>query len=62
MRDRIDREPARPLDVVALARDAGVPAGLLSREFRRAYGLSPHACVVARRAAGPVGARGAPPA
>ncbi|WP_067479128.1 helix-turn-helix domain-containing protein [Actinomadura hibisca] len=49
VRDRIDREYARPLDVLALARDAGMPAGWLSREFRLAYGLSPYDYLVARR-------------
>ncbi|MEU0674702.1 AraC family transcriptional regulator [Streptomyces sp. NPDC006172] len=50
VRDRIDREYAHPLDVVALARDAHMPAGHLSRRFRQAYGKSPYAYVVARRA------------
>jgi AraC-like DNA-binding protein len=50
VRDRIDRDLARPLDVLALARAADLPAGLLSREFRRAYGKSPYAYLVARRA------------
>ncbi|WP_374984538.1 helix-turn-helix transcriptional regulator [Streptomyces fradiae] len=49
VRDRIDREYARPLDVVALARDAGVPAGQLSRRFRAAYGRSPYGYLMARR-------------
>src|SRR5690242_9952163 len=38
VRDRIDREYAQPLDVEALARDVGVSAGHLSRQFRAAYG------------------------
>ncbi|GAA3265604.1 AraC family transcriptional regulator [Streptomyces lavendulae] len=50
VRDRIDREYARPLDVEALARDAGLPAGDLGRRFRLAYGLSPYAYLLARRA------------
>ncbi|MFD7868084.1 helix-turn-helix domain-containing protein [Streptomyces sp. NPDC059783] len=49
VRDRMDREYARPLDVEALARAAGLPAGLLGREFRRAYGSSPYAYLMARR-------------
>ncbi|KPI12783.1 hypothetical protein OV450_0129 [Actinobacteria bacterium OV450] len=49
VRDRIDREYARPLDVEALAHDADMPAGQLARRFRRAYGRSPHAYVTARR-------------
>ncbi|MGW7198190.1 AraC family transcriptional regulator [Streptomyces chryseus] len=49
VRDRIDREYARPLNVEALARGADMPAGQLSRQFRLAYGKSPHAYVSARR-------------
>lgn len=49
VRDRIDREYARPLDVEALARDAGLPAGDLGRRFRLAYGVSPYAYLTARR-------------
>jgi AraC-like DNA-binding protein len=49
VRDRIDREYAQPLDVEALARDAHMSAGHLSREFRRAYGESPYAYLMTRR-------------
>ncbi|MGW2252876.1 helix-turn-helix domain-containing protein [Kitasatospora sp. NPDC001660] len=49
VRDRIDREYARPLDVEALARGARMPAGQLSREFRLAYGASPYGYLMARR-------------
>ncbi|MFI6899415.1 helix-turn-helix transcriptional regulator [Streptomyces sp. NPDC050256] len=49
VRDRIDREYAQPLDVEALARGAGMPAGHLSRQFRLAYGKSPYAYLMARR-------------
>ncbi|MER5716543.1 AraC family transcriptional regulator [Streptomyces sp. NPDC002132] len=49
VRDRIDREYARPLDVEALARDAHMPPGHLSHRFRQAYGKSPYAYIVARR-------------
>ncbi|MFF5900599.1 helix-turn-helix transcriptional regulator [Streptomyces argenteolus] len=49
VRDRIDREYARPLDVEALARGANIPAGHLSRLFRLAYGRSPYAYLTARR-------------
>ncbi|MFD5100940.1 helix-turn-helix transcriptional regulator [Streptomyces albidochromogenes] len=52
VRDRLDREYARPLDVEALARGADMPAGQLSRQFRLAYGKSPYAYVMARRTAG----------
>lgn len=50
VRDRIDREYARPLDVLALAVAADMPAGLLSREFTLAYGASPYAYLLKRRA------------
>ncbi|WP_330451385.1 MULTISPECIES: helix-turn-helix transcriptional regulator [unclassified Streptomyces] len=49
IRDRIDREYAKPLDVTALARGANMPAGLLSRAFRATYGQSPYAYLTARR-------------
>ncbi len=49
VRDRMDREYARPLDVEALARDAHMSAGHLSREFKRAYGESPYSYLMTRR-------------
>ncbi|MEQ6899840.1 helix-turn-helix transcriptional regulator [Nocardioides sp. YIM 152588] len=49
VRDRIDREYARPLDVEALARGAHMSAGHLSREFKRAYGESPYSYLMTRR-------------
>jgi AraC-like DNA-binding protein len=49
VRDRIDREHALPLDVEALARDAHMSAGHLSREFRQAYGESPYSYLMTRR-------------
>ena len=49
VRDRIDREYARPLDVEALARGAHMSSGHLSRLFRRAYGESPYAYLMTRR-------------
>jgi AraC-like DNA-binding protein len=49
VRDRIDREYAQPLDVEALAREVGLPGGLLARRFRLAYGLSPYAYLTRRR-------------
>jgi AraC-like DNA-binding protein len=49
VRDRIDREYARPLDVEALAREVNVSAGHLSREFKRAYGESPYSYLMTRR-------------
>ena len=49
VRDRIDREYAQPLNVEALARDAHLSAGHLSREFRLAYGESPYGYLMTRR-------------
>ena len=49
VRDRIDREYARPLDVEALARGVNMSSGHLSREFRRAYGESPYSYLMTRR-------------
>jgi AraC-like DNA-binding protein len=49
VRDRIDREYARPLDVEALAHGVNMSAGHLSREFRLAYGEPPYAYLMTRR-------------
>jgi transcriptional regulator GlxA family with amidase domain len=49
VRDRMDREYTRPLDVEALARGANMSAGHLSRAFRQAYGESPYAYLMTRR-------------
>ncbi|MEC3919089.1 helix-turn-helix transcriptional regulator [Nocardia sp. CDC160] len=49
VRDRIDREYAQPLDVEALARDAHLSAGHLSRQFKAAYGESVYAYLMTRR-------------
>ncbi len=49
VRDRIDREYARPLDVEALARGVHMSAGHLSRQFRRAYGEPPYSYLMTRR-------------
>jgi AraC-like DNA-binding protein len=49
VRDRIDRDYARPLDVEALARGAHMSAGHFSREFRLAYGESPYSYLMTRR-------------
>jgi AraC-like DNA-binding protein len=52
VRDRIDREYALPLDLQALARGAHLSASHLSRQFRLAYGESPHSYVMTRRSSG----------
>jgi AraC-like DNA-binding protein len=49
VRDRIDREYERPLDVEALARGAHMSAGRLSRRFRLAYGESPYSYLMTGR-------------
>ncbi|WP_327237884.1 helix-turn-helix transcriptional regulator [Streptomyces sp. NBC_01317] len=49
VRDRIDREYARPLNIEELARGAHMSAGHLSRAFRLAYGESPYAYLMTRR-------------
>lgn len=49
VRDRIDRDYAQPLDVGALARDAGMSAGHLSRRFKAAYGEAPYRYLMTRR-------------
>ncbi|MCM6778836.1 hypothetical protein NDR87_35720 [Nocardia sp. CDC159] len=50
VRDRLDREYARPLNIEALARDIDMPPAHLTHRFLAAYGRSPHAYVAARRA------------
>lgn len=49
VRDRMDREYAKPLDVESLARDVHISAGHLSRQFKRAYGESPYSYLMTRR-------------
>lgn len=49
VRDRIDREYAQPLNVEALARDAHLSPGHLSREFKRAFGEAPYSYLMTRR-------------
>lgn len=49
VRDRMDREYAKPLDVEALARGVDMSAGHLSRRFKAAYGESPYSYLMTRR-------------
>ncbi|WOC12013.1 helix-turn-helix transcriptional regulator [Gordonia sp. MP11Mi] len=49
VRDRMDREFVKPLDVDELARGAHMSAGHLSREFKRIYGESPYSYLMTRR-------------
>jgi AraC-like DNA-binding protein len=48
-RDLMDREYASPLDVSALARAALMSPAHFSRQFRAAYGETPHAYLMTRR-------------
>jgi AraC-like DNA-binding protein len=49
VRDRIDREYAKPLNVEALARGVNMSAGHLSRQFKLAYGEAPYGYLMTRR-------------
>ncbi len=49
VRDRMDRDYARPLDIESLARSVHLSAGHLSRQFKMAYGESPYAYLMTRR-------------
>jgi AraC-like DNA-binding protein len=49
VRDRMDRDFAQPLDVEALAREAHMSAGHLTRRFKVAYGESPYSYLMTRR-------------
>lgn len=49
VRDRMDREYDRPLDVEALARDAAMSPGHFSRQFKAAYGETPYSYLMTRR-------------
>ncbi len=48
-RDLMDREYARPLDVAAIAAAAFMSTAHFSRQFRAAYGETPHAYLMTRR-------------
>lgn len=49
VRDRIDREFDRPLDVESLALAEHISAGHLSRQFKAAYGESVYSYLMTRR-------------
>ncbi|WP_084772070.1 helix-turn-helix domain-containing protein [Nonomuraea candida] len=49
VRDRIDREYARPLDLEPLARDLNLSPEQLSHKFHLAFGQSPYDYVMTRR-------------
>jgi AraC-like DNA-binding protein len=48
-KDLVDARYAEPLGVDDLARAAGLSRAYFSREFRRAFGESPHAYLLTRR-------------
>ena len=48
-RDLVDARYSEPLGVDDLARSAGLSRAHFSREFRRAFGESPHAYLLTRR-------------
>ena len=51
VRDRIEADAASVPDIAALAREYAVSASKLSRDFKRAYGVSIHACIIEARLA-----------
>jgi AraC-like DNA-binding protein len=48
-RDLMDRDYALPLDIAAIARAALMSPGHFSRQFRAAYGETPHVYLMTRR-------------
>jgi AraC-like DNA-binding protein len=48
-RDMIDRDYAKPLDVVSMARHAFMSPAHFSRQFRAAYGETPYSYLMTRR-------------
>jgi AraC-like DNA-binding protein len=48
-RDLMDREYSKPLDVAAVARAALMSTAHFSRQFRAAYGETPHSYLTTRR-------------
>jgi AraC-like DNA-binding protein len=48
-KDLMDREYARPLDVMAIARAAFMSPAHFSRQFRAAYGETPYGYLMTRR-------------
>jgi AraC-type DNA-binding domain-containing proteins len=51
VRDRIDADPATPVTLIELAKEAGLSRYQLIRAFARELGLTPHAYILQRRIA-----------
>ena len=49
VRDRIEADASSVPDIATLAREYAVSASKLSRDFKRAYGVSIHACIIEAR-------------
>ena len=49
VRDRIEADAVSVPDIATLAREYAVSASKLSRDFKRAYGVSIHACIIGAR-------------
>ena len=49
VRDRIEEDASSVPDIATLAREYAVSESKLSRDFKRAYGVSIHACVIGAR-------------
>ena len=49
VQDRIDADAALVPDIATLAREYAVSESKLSRDFKRAYGVSIHACIIEAR-------------
>jgi AraC-like DNA-binding protein len=49
VKDLIDAHYAEPLDLRVLARAAGVSSAHFSRQFRSAFGVTPHQYLISRR-------------
>jgi len=46
VRDRIETDPVSVPDIATLAREYAMSESKLSRDFKRAYGVSIHACII----------------
>ena len=49
VRDKIETDPVSVPDIATLAREYAMSESKLSRDFKRAYGVSIHACIIGAR-------------